>query len=377
MQLAREQFSELNATLYQASPDQYFRMRLQSLSLLMSDSTVVDELLDQGMSQGVVSFGPTRRLDAETRRRYAAMESSILVHHAGETLIRLYLGHLGAPDCPWLEIARLRDYRRFKQRLAALCTQDMADWDRSDVGHVFLGGTSAVEAGIDLSSTDWESSIDGFVWLLRLTACRLLEESDLYNAAKHGLVGVSQGEASVEFEGVQFANGPSVVHLSTETAAGSGVSDADKWYANVAYIGLDSNLMVTEVQCRAISSIWAVARRRYVGAPGQLPLLGSREVLTAFFANHIARVRIADAIAYKLATKAPNTSGQMELQGRVMKAKVRRLDEEAIDAFESVRGRELGGHVVDLPLRESDQRGSPSRERYLFPFSPRGSQSVG
>lgn len=58
--------------------------------------------------------------DEEDLSRYAVAESSVLLHHAAETLFRLYLAHRELPPCPWLEVSRLRNFAAFKKQAEAL-----------------------------------------------------------------------------------------------------------------------------------------------------------------------------------------------------------------------------------------------------------------
>jgi hypothetical protein len=70
----------------------------------------------------------------------AALESTVLLHHAGETLMRLYLAHAGDAPCPWMEIARFPDSRRFKDALSRLLSSRSTDvW-------VLLGATASLAA---------------------------------------------------------------------------------------------------------------------------------------------------------------------------------------------------------------------------------------
>jgi hypothetical protein len=108
---AAENHRELNEAFYRARPHAYFNQRLETLVLIAGKSGQLDELLAQGVTLGRLKAGgaPTpdltehQRAEAEQdRERFVIAEAEVLLHHAAETLLRLYLAHEGLPPCPWL-----------------------------------------------------------------------------------------------------------------------------------------------------------------------------------------------------------------------------------------------------------------------------------
>ncbi len=94
--LAPRQFRELNATLYSSNPASYSRLRLQSLLAALAEPPV-----DQSprlLAYGAITAELPPILDDEAARlRFAAMDSTVLLHHAGETIFRLYAAHRDEP----------------------------------------------------------------------------------------------------------------------------------------------------------------------------------------------------------------------------------------------------------------------------------------
>lgn len=165
--LATEQFPGLNRVFYtsKSGPHHYIYQRLRGLFLATSDSDKIAAAAE-GFQIGTLkaSFGIKDEDEAEQERKARAdfliSESTVLLHHAGEALIRLYLAHLGSPECPRLEAARLRDYRSFKKRLTNLPKTLAEDESRRDLMAVFTGQHAAdAENGVDEEA--WTRQCEG------------------------------------------------------------------------------------------------------------------------------------------------------------------------------------------------------------------------
>lgn len=378
--LAPEQFSELNGTFYDSDPASYFRTRIQSLMLLLSGSGRVDEELASGLSYGGLKFGPTERPQTDQRKFYAALESSVLLHHAAETLFRLFLAHREEPPCPWLEISGAKQPDVFKKEVEDFVNRKSTEEDRASISRVFLGGTSSLEAEIGLDDAAWGASVDGLVALLKAVGGALLDESGLYNAAKHGLAGSPQDSGAIDLNGFRIGGGTSVMYLQRKKTERAGSQhDVDTWYATMHFSRVDSDLTLTEYCARAISSLWAVARRNYCGLAGHVICLSAQEVAAARVLDGAGEWRPAHSVDHKLATVTTQPGGQTTFDGTDVLVHMLNPDlvregltSEAMQGPQSSAesASQGGGVVVDLPIRTRDERPHMPSGRYLTAYGP-------
>lgn len=119
--LAPENFAALNESFYQSAPDDHFARKAYQL---LYTAAKPDEL-DEAARHGGIEFDGLRLQpnpeglwqDSDAHAQFLAVESEVLLHHLGEALLRMYLGHEALPPCPWLEIARLRSFDRVQAEL--------------------------------------------------------------------------------------------------------------------------------------------------------------------------------------------------------------------------------------------------------------------
>jgi hypothetical protein len=383
--LAWEQYSELNATLYKSNPSGYFNMRLQSLILLLSTSDAVDEALEDGLSFGVLTLESSRRLEEEERLRYAALECSVLLHHAGETLFRLYLAHRIDGPCPWLEIVKLRDADVFRRQVDAFGSDKELVAERAVVARVFLGGETPADAGVDAAEGVWSDAVDALLLLMRWIARKLNGQADLYNAAKHGLIGVPESAGTLHLRSpdgqeIPIGGGPAVTFLHRDAQDRSNSrSDAELWRASTEYVRIDSDLAAIALIARAIDSLWSVARRKYCGAPGYVSLLSLEDAAVSLYASQFASGHMASGYTYTLPVRArePGTGDRPpDIEATTYYLSLDIPPPDAAEAYERGHDRPMSSVLAELPLRPADVRRVSTSGRSLFPFSPPGSQSV-
>lgn len=58
--------------------------------------------------------------DHSERIEFAALESTLILHQAAETLLRLYLAHTDDAPCPWVAMTSLRGPGAFSKRVGSL-----------------------------------------------------------------------------------------------------------------------------------------------------------------------------------------------------------------------------------------------------------------
>jgi hypothetical protein len=103
-----DQWDDLNREFYRADPAPYFLRRLRYLVLALVDLPAIREAQSGRIEFGELSMPPEEPYDVEATAAYGVIESTNLLHHIAETIMRLYFAHEIHPDCPWLEVARLR-----------------------------------------------------------------------------------------------------------------------------------------------------------------------------------------------------------------------------------------------------------------------------
>jgi len=111
--LAPEQFPELNQAFYATKPWEYFNYRNHLLMLAAGASDQLMEIAQQGVSYKGLTYQEKPEEDGgddeqaqEARERFVIADSEALLHHASETLLRLYLCHepwSRAPGSKWHE----------------------------------------------------------------------------------------------------------------------------------------------------------------------------------------------------------------------------------------------------------------------------------
>ncbi len=203
--LAAENDRSLNETFYRARPHAYFNQRLESLILVAGKSEKLQDLLAEGVTVGALKAGgapvPERTDDERSelnqdRERYVIADTVVLLHHAAETLLRLYLAHENLPPCPWLKMAEERNFAAFKSRVDKL-GEDLAGHRRHDeLAKVFFGTGDRTALSPEPLEDAWRNGLENFGTWMSWFAQHFLD-ANVYNAAKHGLA-VHPGEAAFQ-----------------------------------------------------------------------------------------------------------------------------------------------------------------------------------
>lgn len=274
--LAGVPFKGLNRDFYNAGlpPDAFIVARLQGLVLASSESANTQAARADGFRGELVQLswpGEDVFSDGEDggsgRANFAVAESQVLLHHAVETLFRLYLAHKDQPVCPWLEVSRLMSPRAFKDAIEPYAGV-LASEESAKVSNVFLGSPS-YQAEMDGTEEEWLDRRLAIERLLRHFARMLLSDATLYNAAKHGLVTIA-GESSIRIGNFEehpdngiHTSGPTLRWIQRETKDGQ-----SEWKMSTAFIPLEANLAWIGMTATLIRSLWTIAKARYVGGGG-------------------------------------------------------------------------------------------------------------
>ena len=277
----------LNDAFYRVSPHRYFELRL--LSLLAIDSLPADanehhlptSTLTDKVLGGEIEFDPEllSRGEIET---YVAAEAQVLLHHVGEVLVRFVLGHLGFPRCPWLEISALSEFRAFKNMVRSLVDTDRDDLERRIDGLLFGESPAADDARREFIAVATETVV--------AAARRVLDDSPLYNAAKHGFAVLSDRTA-VEFR-IEPPDDESADDRAQREAVEKWMSDKgltleslewiyDKrtkvrqWRTAVRFVDPGHDLALAWLTIRVLSNVWRITKTRYAGG-GPVEVLHGR-----------------------------------------------------------------------------------------------------
>ena len=203
--LAPEQFGDLNRQFFanEHGPHVYLNHRLCGLVRQASNSEANRAAAAEGLRLGELVLTIDREDPMyEDPGAFAALDATVLLHHASESLLRLYLSMLADEPCPWLAIARTRSPGAFKKKVkAVVAALDTAE-GQEQLSLLLLGhrshrasvATVASEEGKPVPKEAWESFVTGGTTLVRHAASVFLDEAPLYNSAKHGLALLS-GEA--------------------------------------------------------------------------------------------------------------------------------------------------------------------------------------
>lgn len=263
-------FKSLNRHFYHESgPGEFLLMRFHTLCVVGGAYEEFKAILAEGVEfagSALSIDGATDHLDSpeETadqffQQHYLRIETHHLKHLAIETLVRLFLGHLDFPECPWFEMSRELAFSKFKKSVRSLIVKADAEALQSDVVRIILGQSS------DLTTATKETldSSSNLARFLRLFASDWLEEAKSYNATKHGLTArpdstellIAPSSGGLH----QLGRGDSLTHLSTQ----GWKNDRREWSLTTRWISREQAVASIYIVIQMIRALWRVARVRY------------------------------------------------------------------------------------------------------------------
>jgi hypothetical protein len=256
------EYPSLNKRFYRLAPYDYLDARLQSLVLTVSDDTQEDlaALLGRGVSYKTLKMNgePSDRTALD---RYAAIESTVLLHHASEALLRLYLAHARRAPCPWLELSSLLTPTEFKKALKKLNSELDNLEQVDDLVEVFSFSTDhSFFEGVDEES--WASHRAALVRLVQHLIRTFLDGANAYNAAKHGLA-LGAGDLGLRLgqegeEPLFDHSGPALNYLELK-----GAPDDRHWMLTSTFIDPPRNIALVVLVLNQIKNLWTVAKTRH------------------------------------------------------------------------------------------------------------------
>lgn len=251
--ISATEWDSLNGRFYRMAPHTYLEHRLRSLVLSVSDDTDTAPLWGGGVGYRAIKISAPEPVQRKDLDRYAALESTVLLHHASESLLRLYLAHEYRTMCPWEALSAMTSFRDVKIRLAALQRELDDDRRLDDFMEVFVyTADSSKFPGV--SDERWADHRGALRLIVGAALEEVLEHAHIYNAAKHGLailadeVGMSIGE--VDGDPVIRQHGPALTYLER----------APDWQITTSWVQPERNIALTVLVMDQIRNLWNVAR---------------------------------------------------------------------------------------------------------------------
>lgn len=374
--LAKEQFSELNATFYTANPAEFLMMRIEALSLMCCTDSQLKTVYGSDRSIGSSELRATAPPQNDTRQRYIAVEALILFHHAAEMILRMFYAHIDQKECPWLGMSSSTNFAVFKEQVDRSLK---SGFNRSDIAEVFFGGSSPADAGLRMSQDDFDEGVEGVGFLLSQCAERLLGESFIYNAAKHGLSSILLDESTrihmqtPNGQDVQLHSGRMHLYLHKLRAPGA-EKGGREWFVSATGVLPDQDLNTSNLIQRALESLWAVAKRRYVGESGEINSFSRATVEACVYTPVLNPKNLLRTATFELAKEDEDGN----ISGIEIDQQIHRIPERWLDDHEdgSSSTHPVSSSRIGLIRRQRDQRVFNPGRRNFLPFSPKGSQRV-
>ena len=256
----------LNREFYREyGPAEYLFMRLNLLCVVGGAFGPLKEIIAGGVEFETIrlklpeadhSDVNSAQSDDPIRDHFLRIEAHHLKHLAIETLLRLFLGHKGLPQCPWVEMSKVT---KFKDTVEHEIVDTDTDDLQADVRQIILGLPRSRE-----SLTDTQRDLShNMAEILRMFAKDWLDEAKSYNATKHGLTAVpGAAEFSLGPQGgeqINIASGDSLVHLVHSTWS----NNERQWSRTTRWITIEYAVTTVFIVHNMIESLWHVARARY------------------------------------------------------------------------------------------------------------------
>lgn len=265
----KESAADLNERFYSAAPHEYFARRLRLLMLEADPSVDLGQFGQNGLTFGGLTLGGQGAPDGagqdeenESRQQtnFLITEAAGLLHHVGETLLRLYLAHERRPPCPWLSLVRQRDPGGFKRvvrkRFVDSSTEDLDLLSQAALA--FFGTDDPKHFNPEPRAEQFRARVRDLEGWLRYFANVFLDDAPLYNSIKHGLA-VQAGEHSFRFSDLISGGGPGVLFLEQRKE-----QNRLKWAQSIRWLQLDQLLAAVSIGTLIMQQLWEVGRVVYV-----------------------------------------------------------------------------------------------------------------
>ena len=274
------EFNSLNEEFYRADPAEVIEHRLWMLAAFMNDESMTAGLPKElALSRDEV---PAQK----ERIQFAILESTLILHQAAETFLRLCLAHWSDAPCPWFEMAKLRQPRVFPKKVAHIAGSLDSDETIDELLRIvsWSSDQSVVEAAVDWGREgSWQQHREGLREFIRHCCTVIRDGAEVYNAGKHGLAilpsekGMSVGDGELI-----SVRGPSLTVIERH------VQDGDPRWAKVTHwVKYQESIAITTLIASAVRSLWECGKNRRLGG-------GDATRLRIFNKEELEEIRLFD-----------------------------------------------------------------------------------
>lgn len=256
--LLEQTINELNSDFYTKFNPYYFRDKISYHLAVLDDIDWLSSKYESGVEIGELKASGNK-LEGKERKyliQTIKTEISLIYYHAIETFFRLFISHSYKTECPWLEIADLTSFKKFKDIVKKIKDGKFPSKSVAfdDLVSSIIFGNINLSNNIDESK--WDKNINNTVEFIHHFAESILNNQN-YNAYKHGL-SIFSSELGFSIEGTPIERKKSdiLIYLVTEK------EDGQTNYAK-AYKYLDWEQKVAEIfiLSELISNIFEIGKR--------------------------------------------------------------------------------------------------------------------
>lgn len=276
-EIDRNEFDSLNREFYAADPAETIDTRLWMLARFLGDDST-----EARYEPDALSVRREAAPEHPERVQFAALESTLILHQAAETLLRLYFAHENDARCPWAELTYLRARGTFTKRVRALREGLGSDGVIREVMKVvsWSGDRTDLEASGTWKHKDgWTRHREGLRALFHFACDMVLDGADLYNAGKHGLA-ILPGDRGVQLGDGELLSqsGPSLTVIEPQEIEGE-----PRWAKATHWINYRREVLMALHIEAAIRSLWACGKQRRIreGNQAHIRFFDSEEVTKA------------------------------------------------------------------------------------------------
>lgn len=174
--------NKINQTFYRDYDEDYFVNKAIFLGSIIAEPKPIKEHSKKGYSIGKLQVSNVH-ITQKWLVGYAKREIVINSYHSIESFFRLFFAHVEEPECPWVGVEQMKNFKEFKKRIEKLLHRKYFKGDHNKaVASILLGGRSMYN---NLSDDDWQENVKRTVELVDRLGTDILSNQD-YNVYKHG-----------------------------------------------------------------------------------------------------------------------------------------------------------------------------------------------